>query len=75
VPGEPAKPRATFTGPRTQAPKASATGRVLTAKPRRLADLSAKTNDDETLPPPALEPFDSEAGTVIDRKAPDLKRR
>ncbi|MDP1922880.1 MAG: hypothetical protein Q8L14_41940 [Myxococcales bacterium] len=77
VPNEPAKPRATFNGPR--APKAGppTSGRVLTAKPRANVDPGAKTNDDDTLPPPAPSStqFDSEAGTVIDRKAPDLKRR
>lgn len=76
VPKEAAKPRATLTGPR--ASKAGPpSGRVLTAKPRASVDPGAKTNDEDTLPPPSptSTPFDSEAGTVIDRKAPDLKRR
>lgn len=77
VPKEPPKPRATFTGPRASKAGPPASGRVLTAKPRASVDPGAKTNDEDTLPPPApaATHFDSEAGTVIDRKAPDLKRR
>ena len=77
VPSQPARPRATLKGPRAQKPIAATppSGRVLNATPRRPVDERAKTNDDDTLPPPEPEPFDSEAGTVIDRQAPDFKRR
>ena len=77
VPNEQARPRATFTGPRASKAGPPTSGRVLTAKPRASVDPGAKTNDEDTLPPPAptSTAFDSEAGTVIDRKAPDLKRR
>ncbi len=63
---------------RSEVPKARtpASGRVLTAKPRTPGDDRAKTSDDDTaLPPRPSGPFDSEAGTVIDRTAPDFKRR